>query len=232
MTRPEALPLGEPLPEDLQPTRFIESDHPAVRAFALAAADAAVDSKNRAVKLFYAVRDGIRYDAYALSADPDTYRASNLLAKGAGFCIPKAVLYAAGLRALGIPARLGFADVRNHLATERLRRLMDTDLFIYHGFTVAYLGGRWIKATPTFNIELCERFGVKAMDFDGEHDALLQPFDRSGRRHMEYVADHGAFADLPLDTILTQFREVYPALLAESGDAHDFAAEAAAETNC
>lgn len=230
MTDLHALPLGEPLPEDLQPTAFIESDHPAVRAFALQAATAATNRKGRAVKLFYAVRDRIRYDAYAIGGDPKTYRASHLLAKGSGFCIPKAVLYAAGLRALGIPARLGFADVKNHLATERLRRLMNTDLFLYHGFTVLYVDGRWIKATPTFNIELCERFGVKAMDFDGEHDALLHAFDQNGRQHMEYVTDHGSFADLPLDAILTVFREAYPALVAGAAGGADFAAEAAAET--
>ena len=232
MSEPGVLPLSEPMAEDLQPTAFIESDHPAVRAFALEAAGAAKDDKARAVSLFYAVRDRIRYDAYAISADPETYRASDLLAKGAGFCIPKAILYAAGLRALGIPARLGFADVKNHLTTKRLRRLMDTDLFVYHGFTVLHLDGRWVKATPTFNIELCRRFGVKAMDFDGAHDALMHPFDQSGRRHMEYVADHGTFTDLPLDTILTVFREVYPALLSVSIGQHDFAGEADAERSC
>ena len=111
---------------------------------------------------------------------------------------------------------LGFADVRNHLCTEKLRRAMGTDLFIYHGYTALRLGGRWVKATPTFNVELCERFGVPPMDFDGEHDAMLHAYDRDGRQHMEYVNDHGLFPDLPLERIRTAFQEAYPVMMAEA----------------
>ena len=151
----------------LHPTSFIESDHPAVEAFAREAVGDATDPRTRAVRLFYAVRDGIRYDPYTWHTRPEVYRATTTLATRRSFCIPKAILLAAAARVLRIPSRLGFADVRNHLATERLLRLMRTDLFVFHGYTELRLGGRWIKATPTFNLELCQRFGVEPLDWDG-----------------------------------------------------------------
>jgi transglutaminase-like putative cysteine protease len=138
-------------------------------------------------------------------------RASTTLANGYGWCVPKAALLAACCRALGIPARLGYADVRNHLSTERMRRYMKTDVFFWHGYTSIYLDGRWLKATPAFNIELCEKFRLKPLDFDGQRDALFHPFDLAGNRHMDYLNDRGEFADVPVDLIAETFREEYSA---------------------
>lgn len=194
----------------LTPTPFIESEHPAVMAFSREAIGDADDPREIAVRLFRAVRDGVRYDPYTWHTRPEVYRASTTLATRRSFCVPKAILLAAAARSAGIPSRLGFADVRNHLATKRLLRLMRTDLFVFHGYTELRLGGRWIKATPTFNRELCEKFGVEALDWDGREDAVLHPFDRAGRRHMEYVRDRGAFADLPLDELNAACRVAYP----------------------
>lgn len=215
----------------LQPTRYIDSDHPAVTAFAqVAAADARRDV-DRAIRIFYAVRDQIKYDPYNLDLLRDKFKASTVLAKKAGYCVEKALLLAAMARSLGIPGRLRFADVRNHLTTQRLMEIMKTDLFIYHGYTEMFLNGRWVKATPTFNLSLCERFGVKPLDFDGEHDAIFHEFDRKGNRHMEYVHDHGPYADLPYDLIMDSFRKHYPMYFAQdkSALAGDFEAEAQRE---
>jgi hypothetical protein len=215
----------------LQPTRFIDSDHPAVIAFAQAAAGNAGSDIGRAIRIFYAVRDQIRYDPYCLDLARDKFRASVVIDKKAGYCVEKALLLAAAARALGIPGRLRFADVRNHLTTERLKEIMQTDLFIYHGYTEMFLSGRWVRATPTFNLSLCERFGIKPLDFDGEHDAIFHEFDRKGSRHMEYVHDHGPFADLPYDTIMATFRKHYPMYFTQdkSSLAGDFEAEALRE---
>lgn len=198
---------------------FVDSDHPDVIAFAKEATAGATTDREKAVALFYAVRDGIRYDPYAISSDdPESYRASTVLRDGASYCIPKSVLLCAAARAVGLKARLGFADVRNHLNSEKLReRLGGTDLFIYHGYTELFLEGRWIKVTSAFNIELCDRFGVLPQEFDGEHDALLHPFSADGREHMEYVRDRGSFDELPYDEIIGAFREMYPLMFA--GDA-------------
>lgn len=216
----------------LRPTHFIESQHPEVKAFARQRSGDAASDREKAVRLFYAVRDEIRYDPYAASLDPEVFQASYTLRRGKNFCVPKAILLAAAARTLGIPARLGFADVRNHLATERLLALMGTDVFVFHGYTELHLDGRWVKATPTFNIRLCEKFGVKPLDFDGEHDAIFHPYDRDGKRHMEYLRERGAFADLPLTEMLEALREAYPHFFDAEGRIRrsgDFEAEAAQE---
>ncbi len=201
-------------PQHLAPTPFIDSDNPAVRAFASRAVDGAGDDRERIARLFAAVRDAIRYDPYTATDDRDDYVASNVLGHGAAYCIPKAVLLAAGARSLGIPARLGFADVRNHLQSERLRELMGgTDVFVYHGYTELNVNGAWRKATPAFNASLCARFGVPPLEFDGSADAVLHPYTGDGSRHMEYVRERGSFTDLPLNTIVDAFNEVYPGLM-------------------
>lgn len=200
----------------LAPGDFIDSDHADIQAFAHNRAGDG-DDRQRAIRLYYAVRDEIRYDPYKFSLDPVDLLASAILTAGSGYCVPKAGLLAACARAAGIPARIGLADVKNHLASQRLLALMQTDIFYYHGYTELWLGGRWVKATPAFNIELCERFGVKALDFDGREDALMHEFDTAGRRHMEYLVDHGPRADLPLAELEAVYRKHYPRLLA----AHD-----------
>ena len=193
----------------LQPTRFIESTAPEVVRFARETVGDAADDVERGVMLYYAVRDGFRYDPYRIRLVEECFRATTVLREGAAFCIPKAVLLAAAARAVGIPSALGFADVKNHLTTARLREAIGTDLFIFHGYTLLKLAGRWVKATPAFNQSLCERFGVKPLDFDGRSDALLHPFDAQNRRHMEYVHDRGVYADFPFQEVASSFRSFY-----------------------
>ena len=213
-----------PRPEDcLSPTTYLDADHPDIVDFVerVCAEAGATTERERAVALFLAVRDGIRYDPYAVSGDRDWYKASSVLHHSAAYCIPKAVLLSAACRAAGIPARLGFADVRNHLQSEKLRESMGTDVFAFHGFSELWLGGRWLKVSSAFNRELCDRFGTEVLEFDGEHDALMHPFDRQGNRHMEYVRSRGSFADLPFDEIMAGFAEVYGQMDDYGGDRTD-----------
>lgn len=225
----------QPTPAHLQPTAAIDSDHPAVRAFARTHARGSHD-RERAVALNLAVRDGFRYDPYRIDLSEAGMRASSVLANGYGWCVPKATLLAAAARAAGIPARLGFADVRNHLSTERMRQTMQTDLFIWHGYTELWLDGAWRKATPAFNIELCDKFGLLPLDFDGVHDSLYHAFDRAGHRHMEYVNQRGSFDDLPLPQIVADFQKIYGNWLGDDTALHsqlgqsDFLDDVAQET--
>ena len=205
----------------LRPTHFIDSDHPDLLAYARAAAGDAATPTERAVRLFYAVRDGLRYDPYSVSLSPDDYRASVIAGRDRAFCVPKAILLTACARALGIPARLGFADVKNHLASDKLRQRMGTDLFVYHGYAELYLEGRWLKVTPAFNLEMCQRFGVAPLEFDGTSDALLHPFDTGGRRHMEYVRDRGSHVEFPFADMLATFAATYGGRAAPVADEHD-----------
>ena len=195
----------------LQPGTYIDSDHPAVTEFARNAVQGA-DHVARAVSLYYAVRDGIRYNPFLDFTDDSAYRASRCLEAGEGFCVGKAALLAACARAEGIPARVGFADVKNHLSTPRLLEYIGSDLFIYHGYTEFLLAGKWVKATPAFNLALCTKFRVKPLEFDGRNDSIFHPYDQDARRHMEYVRDRGSFADVPAAEIQQAFREFYPRL--------------------
>jgi transglutaminase-like putative cysteine protease len=222
----------QPSPATLAPTALIDSDHPSVIAFAqraVSSAGAAADDRGRAVALYLAVRDGFRYDPYRVDLAPEAMRASSVLALGHGWCVPKAALMAAAARAVQIPARVGYADVRNHLSTERLRQALQTDLFIWHGYTELWLGGAWVKSTPAFNIELCERFGLLPLDWDGRSDSLYHPYDRAGRRHMEYVQQRGSFDEVPLAQIAADFATTYPAWSAQLQRA-DFDGDVARET--
>lgn len=196
----------------LEPTWFLDSDSPEVEAFAAAAVGDTTDPTAMAIELFYAVRDGIRYDPYGTDRDPDSYRASVISRADTAWCVPKSVLLTAAARNRGIPARLGFADVRNHLTSEKLLASMGTDVFAWHGYSELLLGERWFKLSSAFNIELCEKFGTKALDFDGTDDALMHPYDQAGNRHMEYVKERGTYDDLPLDTIFASFAAIYPTM--------------------
>jgi len=199
------------LDQYLQPTAILDSDHAAVRAFAETAAKDLKDPRERAVALYLAVRDGIWYDPYAPFYLPEHYRAGFVLERGRSFCIPKAALLCAAARAVGIPARLGFATVKNHLATRQLLDYLGSDLFVFHGFTEFYLDGRWIKATPAFNRELCERHRVPPLEFDGLSDSLFQPYNAERQKYMEYVADLGNYADVPVAEILAAWKQTYGA---------------------
>lgn len=193
----------------LMPTPLIDADHPSVIAFARAHQGMSLDTRERAVSLYYAVRDGFRYDPYRLDLSQDGMRASRVLESGHGWCVTKAVLLAAACRAVKIPARVGFADVRNHLSTARMRETMQTDVFYWHGYTSILIDNRWLKATPAFNVQLCERFGLQSLEFDGHQDSLYHRFDRAGNRHMEYLATRGEFDDVPLSDIVATFRQHY-----------------------
>ncbi len=203
--------LSDTAPDEgsLAATALMDVDHERVRAFAEKQAGSLGSDRDRAVALYYAVRDGIRYDPYELSATVEGMRASATLEKGRAWCVPKAILLTAACRALDIPARVGFADVRNHLSTERMRRHMKTDVFFWHGYTAIWLDGAWLKATPAFNIELCEKFRLKPLEFDGTADSLYHAFDLEGNRHMDYLQYRGEFNEVPLDAILTTFAEHY-----------------------
>jgi hypothetical protein len=97
---------------------------------------------------------------------------------------------------------------------------MNTDVFYWHGYTAIQLGGKWVKATPAFNIELCEKFRIKPLEFDGSQDSIYHPFDLEGRKHMEYLRFHDEYDDLPLDDIMAAFLKHYSGTTndAPSGD--------------
>ncbi len=196
----------------LKATPYIDADTPSLMEFAKAHAGEG-EPRDRAIRLYYAVRDAVRYDMLSFGLDPQQFVASQCLRTPSAFCVPKAIALAAVARAAGIPARLGFADVRNHLAPPRISEMMDDDIFHWHAYTSLFLDGKWVKATPAFDLALCDRHKVKPLEFDGRNNSIFHPFDERGRKHMEYVRFIGEFDDFPFDVFASQMRTYYPRML-------------------
>ena len=209
----------------LQKTNYIDSDAVNIICFANETVHHTQTQQEMAIALYYRVRDEIRYTPYLDFSDQEMYRASSVLHNGFGFCISKAALLAACGRAMGIPSRVGFADVNNHLNTPRLREMNGGDLMRWHAYTEFYLEGKWVKSTPAFNLELCTKFRVKPLEFNGREDSIFHPFDADQRKHMEYVHERGSFADIPFTAIIATFRKYSPKLFGNNFKG-DFGAEA------
>lgn len=226
------------MPADIQkylkPTFFLDFATAELADFATTVCADCPTPRKKAIALYYAVRDQIAYNPYDLEYSRTAMQASSVLKKGSGYCVSKAVLLAAAGRHQQIPCRIGFADVTNHLSTEKLRKMMGTDVFVYHGYTEMYLNDKWVKATPAFNLSLCTRFNVKPLEFDGIKDSIFHECNTLGQKHMEYVRDHGHFADLPFAKIFAAYRQTYPRFFDQLEDTkiHDFATEALAEVLC
>ncbi len=197
----------------LQSTAVIDAEHPSVVAYAERVAGHLTAPREIARALYLAVRDDIRYDPYQVDLSLDGMKSSRVLADGRSWCVPKAALLAAVCRARGVPARVGYADVRNHLSTERLREVIGSNDYVWHGYTSIHLDDRWYKATPAFNRGLCEKLGVEPLAFDGTEDSLYQEYDTSGRRHLQYIKQRGDFDDVPVEQIREAFTREYPKLV-------------------
>jgi transglutaminase-like putative cysteine protease len=203
-------------PDDayLRPNAFVDSDHPLVVAYA--ARHRVGDPVATAVALYYAIRDGFRYTPYG-SVEADAFRASETVQRSyerGGHCIDKALLLAACARVVGIPSRLHFANVRNHIGTAKLEQLLGSDLLVFHGYAELFLDGRWVAATPAFNRELCAHLGVAPLEWDGRTDSVFQEHGENGARFMEYVEDHGTFPDVPYARMIAAWTRHYPAFRA------------------
>jgi len=171
---------------------------------------ASLFDKEKAIGIYTKVRDQWKYDPYSISLSKEKYKASYIAIKESGNCVEKSILLIACLRALGIPARLHLAKVKNHIAVERLTEKFGSNELTPHGMVDVYLDHKWLKLSPAFNKSLCEKLHVEALDFDGEHHAVLQQFNSEGTRFMEYLDDYGSFEDVPLDFMIRKLKEHYP----------------------
>jgi len=195
--------------EYLTPTAVIDSDHKTVQDYAMDLVGGLHDPVEMAVKLYSAVRDNIVYDPYTPFYLPEHYRAGRVLKQGRGFCVPKASLLCALGRACSIPSRVGFAAVRNHLATRQLIEFMGSDIFDYHGFVEFYLNDKWVKCTPAFNIELCRKHNVAPLEFNGLEDSIFHSYSLNSKKFMEYVKYYGSYSDIPVESILAGWKKTY-----------------------
>lgn len=211
--------MSDTLDQYLVATQFYDFDKPPVKQWADQVLDGVSgDPVAIAKALYLAARDDISYNPYTFSSDSGTLSASHVLDARESYCIPKAVLLGAAARYKGIPARLGLADVKNHLSSPRLIEFLRSDIFRMHGYIELYLNGRWVKATPAFNKRLCRIMKVEPLAFDGINDSIFQAFTDDGAQHMEYVNEHGTFADVPYDFIMEGIQSAYPHLFNQQAE--------------
>jgi transglutaminase-like putative cysteine protease len=201
--------------ELLCPTEYFDYNHPAVEA--LFTQLVSNNPRDMAVEIYYLVRDKYIYNPYRFVDGATSMKASYCTLHDEVYCIPKSSLMVALCRRAGVPARIGLADVKNHLSSPKLLALIKTDVFSMHGYVEMYINGHWLKATPAFNLSLCQKFGTEPLEFNGRQDSIFQPFTTDGQRHMEYLVDYGTFDELPYDFIMQNFQKHYPHLLANAG---------------
>jgi hypothetical protein len=198
----------ENLKKYLKPTAVIDWDTESVKQKTQELTRGLKTDREKAVALYYFVRDQIKHNPYAEGLCAEDFKASVILQRGYGYCQHKALLLAALARAAGIPARPGYMDVRDHLLSRKFRAMIGGDnLLIQHGYTQLYLDGKWVHASPAYDLDTCNKMGFVPVEFDGIHDARDSAFNQEGKPHMECVKDHGTYDDFPWDFILSYRQE-------------------------
>ncbi len=196
----------------LQDDAYFDFQHPELIAYSNSLLDNDLSPKETAQRLYLGVRDDIHYNPYTFDPSAESFSASHCLLKKESYCIPKAILLAALCRLNGIPARIGLADVKNHLASPQFLEYLQSDVFVMHGYTDIYLEGKWVKATPAFDKRLCALMALAPLEFDGTRDSIFHEFDNNGSRHMEYLVEHGVFESVPREKIIEAITNAYPHL--------------------
>ncbi|MCF8474822.1 MAG: transglutaminase family protein [Emcibacter sp.] len=217
------------VPMYLTASVYIDSDAENIIAYAKETTQGIDKDIDKAIALYNRIRDDFSYTPYVDYNNPDVFKASWTLNQNVGFCISKGAVLAATARAIGIPARLGFANVKNHVTSERLRQFIGSDIMPWHAYTELFLERKWVKATPAFNAELCHKFNVDPLEFNGYEDSIFQTLTKDGAKHMEYLDDLGHYADVPLDRIMDTFRTLNPTILMSDFLKGDFIKEAIVE---
>ncbi len=208
----------EDLTNYLQPTEFLDFDKKRVSNKAFEIIEGLKTDKEKAIALFYCVRDEIRYMMSAFYMIKSNFKASVTLRRGYGFCVSKAVLLSSFARAVGIPAKVHLADIRNNKVPQETIDLLGTNVFLYHGYSELYIDDKWIKATPVFDKNTSIRAGfLPLVEFDGINNGILSKYDPDGNLFVEYIKDRGVYAELPYDEMDRVIREKYYKYVFEKG---------------
>lgn len=169
--------------------------------------------KEKAIEIYNFVRDKWYYSPLRISLKEEDSLASNLVKRKKGHCIDKSIILITLLKAVEIPARLGLAKIKNHIAVERVIQFLETDILVPHGYVEIFLEEKWVKATPAFNKSLCDKLKVNTLEFNGKEDSIFQEYCAEGTNlFMEYIEDYGTFDTVPLDKIEELLVSHYPIL--------------------
>lgn len=183
--------------------------------------DSSLSKKEQAIMVYNKVRDYFIYDPYHLDLRPDSLKSSHILTKKRAWCVEKAIVMATALRALGIPSKLGYGIVINHIGVEKLTTLLKRKEIVFHGYVSVYLNDHWIKATPAFDRGVCRLSGVAPLAWDGDKDALLQAY-QGDKEFMEYTHFYGEFDDVPVELMNAEMKKYYPHLFDEEFNSRTF----------
>ena len=196
--------------EGLGSTYYFDFENTAIQHLVLRAKEKSTSQIETIGHLYTMIRDHWWYDAFDISFEPQHYKASYIALKNKGNCVEKSILLIACLRAIEVPAKLHLGKVKNHIAAENLIRKIGTNELSPHGIVTAFIKGKWIKLSPVFNKELCEKFKVAPLGFNPNQSTYLQQFNAKGSLFMEYIEDYGTFDDVPLDFMKQNIEEHYP----------------------
>jgi hypothetical protein len=205
---------------NLAATNFLDFNNPAFDTF-LKTIDSTKHPKELAIDLYYLVRDAFLYDPYHLDLTHKGLQASNVLSKKRAWCVEKAIVLAAAARKMGIPARLGFAIVKNHIGVEKLLAYLKREEIVFHGYVEMYINEKWVKCTPAFDQRICSISKVKPLDWDGETDSMFQAFDQE-KQFMEYCHFYGDFDDVPIELMNSEMKKYYPHLFETAFNEKEF----------
>lgn len=206
----------------LESSYYFDFENESVQKLISEFKNGSLSDKEKAIGMYTIVRDNWKYDPYSISLLKEKYKSSHIAQKQSGNCVEKSILLIACLRALEIPARLHLGKVKNHIAVERLIEKFGSNELTPHGMVNVFLDNKWLKMSPAFNKSLCEKMNVEPLEFDGENNSFLQQYNSSGTRFMEYIDDYGSFEDVPLDFMIRNLKEHYPAIFDTNEKITDF----------
>jgi transglutaminase-like putative cysteine protease len=171
------------LQDYLVATKMCDCDNPWLRKKAEEIIEGASTPEDKALKIFYYVRDNIRFSmAFSRS------KASQILRQGYGECLTKTNAHVALLRAAGIPTRVRWVMVQSKvlrgLVAAFLLRAIASEAS--HFWVECLLGGRWISCEAFLDEPLYKGMlkqglitseQIPTIDWDGEKDlVMLKPW--------------------------------------------------------
>lgn len=204
----------------LKETEFLDYSHPLFDEF-LKDLPPTSSQEETALALYFHVRDAFLYDPYHLDISASGLKASNVFLKKRAWCVEKANVLAACARKLGIPSKLGYAIVKNHIGVEKLTQYLKCEEIVFHGYVSLFIDGKWIKCTPAFDKRICKISGVSPLDWNGKEDSLFQEYEAE-KRFMEYLHFYGEFEDVPIQLMNAEMKKYYPHLFETTWSSKEF----------
>jgi transglutaminase-like putative cysteine protease len=131
---------------NLEVTAHINHDHPGIMAAARPILAQHTHPRDRALACFVLVRDQIKF---GFSAGFWDVKASDVLARGIGFCNNKSTLFVALARACGLQARQVFVDIN----ADVLGGLLNPGTpYVDHSYAEIWIEGAW-RATDAYIVD-------------------------------------------------------------------------------